>query len=460
MTVEKSDAFVFFGASGDLAYKQIFPALQSLIKHGRLDIPVIGVAKSDWNLDQLKARAKDSLEKHGGLNQEAFDKLMSLLQYIDGDYADSATFTNLKKVLGSAKRPIYYLAIPPNLFGSVAEGLAKADCINDARVVVEKPFGKDLKSAQELNEILHQYFPEESVFRIDHFLGKEPVQNLIYFRFANPIVEACWNNKYVDSIQITMAEEFGVVGRGKLYDEEGAIRDVVQNHILQVIACLAMESPCSNEHVALCDERGKLIESIRTLEPGDVVRGQFRGYHEEPGVHKDSTVETFAALRFYIDNERWQGVPIYVRAGKCLPLTATEVLVRYKRLDHSVLDETTDDTDGYYRFRLGPNQEIGLGLKVKKPGELMVGKMAELVVAKTIMDEMPPYERLLGDAIKGDASMFSREDSIEAAWRILDPILDNATPVFPYDKGTWGPAEVAGKIEPEGGWHDPVPPPK
>lgn len=458
MSEEYSDAFVFFGASGDLAYKQIFPALQSLIKDGKLNIPVIGVAKSNWDLAKLKERARDSLEKSGGVDEAAFAKLSSLLQYIDGDYADEKTFTELKKALGEAKSPLYYLAIPPVLFSTVAEALAKANCINDGRVVVEKPFGKDLQSAKKLNAILHKFFAEDHIFRIDHFLGKEPVQNLIYFRFANPIVSACWSHEHIESLQITMAERFGVSDRAKLYDEEGAIRDVVQNHILQVIACLTMESPKDRHHQALCDERGKLIKSIRTLEKSDVVRGQFKGYQEEKGVKEGSEVETFAAIRFYIDNERWQNVPIYVRAGKCLPVTVTEVLVTLKKPPHPVLDETEVDNQGYYRFRVSPNEEIALSTKIKKPGEEMVGKPVELTVHESGTDIMPPYERLLGDAIKGDATLFAREDAVEEAWRVIDPILDDETPVHQYDKYSWGPEEAYAAIKPPDGWHDPVPP--
>ena len=456
MSADISDAFVFFGASGDLAYKQIFPALQALIQHEQLDIPVIGVAKSNWNLDQFKARAKDSLEKNGGLNAAAFEKLSSLLQYIDGDYGDATTFSKIKEALGSAKRPLFYLAIPPNLFEAVIEGLAKADCVKNARVVVEKPFGRDLASAHKLNQMLHRYFAEANIFRIDHFLGKEPVQNLIYFRFANPIVEACWNNKHVASVQITMAETFGVAGRGKLYEEEGAIRDVVQNHMLQVISCLAMECPACSARESRSDARSVLLKAVRTLGVNDLIRGQYRGYLSEHGVTSDSKVETFAALRFYIDNERWQGVPFFVRVGKCLPVTATEVVVRFKHPSHPVLDETQLEKDCDYRFRLSPDQVIALDLKLKKPGEDMVGQGAELVVHKQAANDRPPYERLLGDATRGDAELFAREDSVEAAWRILDPVLGNAVPVHPYELNTWGPEEVADAIEPEGGWYDPL----
>jgi glucose-6-phosphate 1-dehydrogenase len=453
----KSDAFVFLGASGDLAYKQIFPALQSMVRHGNLDIPIIGVAKSGWNLDQLKARARDSCEKHGGIDEQAFEKLSSLLQYIDGDYGDENTFIQLRKQLGKSEHPLHYLAIPPNLFSMVTDNLAKAKCLHDARVVVEKPFGHDLASAQKLNQTLHKYFAEKAIFRIDHYLGKEPVQNLIYFRFANPVVDAAWSNEYIESVQITMAEEFDVSDRGKLYDEEGAIRDVVQNHMLQVISCLTMECPASKSHESICNERVRVIESIRPLTANDLVRGQFNGYHEQKGVAKDSTVETFAALKFHIENDRWKEVPFYVRAGKCMPVTITEVMVSFKPTGHPVLDEAKIGAEGYYRFRLSPHEEIAQGSKVKTPGEKMVGTIAELVIHEKPVDEMPPYERLLGDAMNGDSTMFSREDAVEAAWRVLDPVLGNVTPVHAYERGTWGPSEVDKKIRPLGGWHNPVP---
>ncbi|MCE9603482.1 MAG: glucose-6-phosphate dehydrogenase [Planctomycetia bacterium] len=450
-----SDALVFFGATGDLAYKQIFPALAALVRHGRLEMTIIGVAKSGWNLDQLKARAKDSLEKKGKFDEATYAKLCARMNYIDGDYADPATFAQLHAALGGAQRPLYYLAIPPSLFGTVAEGLAQADCVKNARVVVEKPFGRDLASAKQLNETLHRYFPEESIFRIDHFLGKEPVQNLIYFRFANPQVEAGWNKEHIESVQITMAENFGVVGRGKFYEEAGAIRDVVQNHMLQVVACLAMECPCGTDHEARRDVRGRLLEAVRTLTPADVVRGQYRGYRDEKDVSPTSTVETFAILRFMIDNERWQGVPFFVRVGKRLPVTATEVLVRFKRPQRPVLDDTCEAPDCYYRFRLSPEMVLAYGTRVKKPGERMEGEGVELIAHHQRPDEMEPYERLLGDAANGDASLFAREDSVEAAWRIVDPILNDATPLAEYDPETWGPA-AASRLTPDAGWHDPA----
>src|SRR5258708_7876335 len=373
MSTSRVDAFVFFGATGDLAYKQIFPALQALILRGHLDMPVIGVAAPDWTLDQLKARAKDSLESHGHLDPAAFEKLCSFLQYVSGDYADAATFSKLRTALGNASRPLYYLAIPPSLFAPVAGGLANADCVKDARVVVEKPFGHDLASAKVLNDSLHRFFPEPAIFRIDHYLGKEPVENLIYFRFANRLIEAVWDHKHVESVQITMAENFGVAGRGKFYEETGAIRDVVQNHMLQVIACLAMECPAKHDHESQRDERGRLLQEIRTLAPSDVVRGQFRGYKQEPGVAADSQVETFAAMRFQIENERWNGVPFHVRVGKSLPVTATEVLVRFKTRHRPLMDETAPPHANYLSFLLSPEMVLSVGTNVKKPGGAVTG---------------------------------------------------------------------------------------
>jgi len=455
MTDHRSDALVLFGATGDLTYKKIFPALQAMILHGHLDMPVVGVGRSKWSLDQFKTRAKDSLEKNGGLDPAPYAKLCSLLDYIDGDYGDPTTFAKLRKALGAARRPLYYLVIPPSAFATVVEGLAKSGCIRDARLVVEKPFGRDLASAQELNRTLHAHFPEKSIFRIDHYLGKEPVQNLIYFRFANPLIEAAWDNRHIESVQITMAENFGVAGRGKFYEETGAIRDVVQNHMLQVIACLAEECPVGKEHEARRDERGRLLKAVRTLDPSDVVRGQFRGYRRELGVASDSQVETFAAIRFHIDNEHWNGVPFFVRVGKCLPVTATEVLVRFKRPPRAVLDELDPPLANYYRFRLSPEIVIALGTKGKKPGELMVGEHIELVACHQAPDEMGPYERLLGDAANGDGTLFGREDSVDAAWRIVDPILGNATPLTEYEPNTWGPSEVERVLAPAGGWHNP-----
>jgi glucose-6-phosphate 1-dehydrogenase len=457
MSYSHSDALVFFGATGDLAYKKIFPALHAMARRDHLDMPVVGVARSKWSLDQFKNRAKESLEKNGDLDPTAFAKLSSLLRYVDGEYGHPTTCGKLREVLGSAKRPLYHLAVPPSLFATVAEGLATSGCTKGARLIVEKPFGRNFASAQELNRTLHRFFPEQNIFRIDHYLGKEPVQNLIYFRFANPLIEASWDNRHIESVQITMAENFGVSGRGKFYEEAGAIRDVVQNHMLQVIACLAMECPAAKDHEAQRDERGRLHKAVRSLGPSDVVRGQFRGYRRESGVAADSQVETFAAVRFHIDNERWNGVPFYVRVGKRLPVTATEVLVRFKRALRPVLDETVLALPAYYRFRFSPEVVLALGTKVKKPGERMVGERIELVACHEQPNEMGPYERLLGDAANGDATLFAREDSVEESWRIVDPILGNTTPIFEYEPNTWGPLELDRSLAPEGGWHNPEP---
>lgn len=458
MAAARSDTLVFFGASGDLGFKQIFPALQALIRRGNLDMPIIGVAKSGWDLDQLKQRVRESLEAHGSLDPAAYARLCSRLRYIDGDYRDPATFAQLREMLGSARRPLHYLAVPPSLFAKVAEGLAQSGCARDARVVVEKPFGRDLASARELDRTLRRFFSAEAIFHIDHYLGKEPIQNLLYFRFANPIIEATWDRHHLESVQITMAERFGVAGRGKFYEEVGAIRDVVQNHMLQVVACLAMERPAAWHQEALRDERERLLRKVRTLTPPDVVRGQFAGYRQEPGVTPDSQVETFAAVRFHIDSDRWAEVPFHVRAGKCLPVTATEVLVRLKRLPRSTLDESASRPNGYYRFRISPEAVLALGVKVKRPGERMEGEEIELIAHHQPPDEIEPYERLLEDASNGDATLFARMDSIETAWRIVDPILGDATPLFVYQPGTWGPPEADRILPSRSDRHDPDPP--
>jgi glucose-6-phosphate 1-dehydrogenase len=453
MTVPHSDAFVFFGATGDLAYKEIFPALQAMEQRGHLDMPVVGVAKSGWNLDQLKARARESVEKHGGLNPDAFARLSERLQYIDGDYRDPATFHRLRRTLGKAERPIHYLAIPPGMFATVASGLASSGCANNARIIVEKPFGRDLSSAQSLNQILHQFFPETSIWRIDHFLGKEPVQNLLYFRFANSFLEPIWNTNYVSSVQITLAESFGVRGRGRFYEEVGAIRDVVQNHMLQVLALLAMDPPVSNDSETVRDEKLRLFKAIPPLAPSDVVRGQYRGYRHEDGVAPDSQVETFAAIRLHVDTWRWSKVPFYIRAGKMLPVTATEVMVRLKRPPQQIFDAILPGDPNFVRFQFSPDVLISVGARVKSPGEVMAGEDIELVAHRPKGEEMTPYERLLGDAIRGDASLFAREDTVEAAWRVVNPILGNVTPIEQYEPHSWGPADV--QTIADGGWHNP-----
>ncbi len=460
MAAPKSDALVLFGVTGDLAHKMTFPALYAMVKHGTLAVPVIGVAHRRLSLERLHKRVTDSIERSGGIdNKRALKHLLSLFSYVSGDYKDPATFTAIKKVLGNARRPAHYLAIPPSLFETAIQGLGNAGLAENARVIVEKPFGRDLASARALNRVAHSIFPEDAIFRIDHFLGKEAIMNILYFRFANSFLEPIWNRNYVASIQITLSETFGVKGRGAFYETAGCLRDVIQNHLFQIVALLAMEPPATRDFGAVHNEKAKVFQAMRPLKPSDVVRGQYDGYREEKDVAKNSDIETFCALRLFIDSWRWEGVPWYLRSGKYLHETATEVLVELKPSPQSLFadSEPTNGLANYLRFRISPDSAIALAARVKIAGKEFTGEQRELYLSEERPRQEAPYERLLGAAMSGDGALFTREDAVEAAWAVVDPVLKKHPRAHPYKRRTWGPEEAKAILIPGSSWHNPAP---
>ena len=460
MAISHSDALVLFGVTGDLAHKMIFPALYALAKRGVLKVPIIGVASPNWSLAQLCNRVKDSLERSGGIdNQRALHHFLSLFRYVSGDYNDQDTFTKIKVALGRARRPAHYLAIPPSLFATVITGLGAAGLADHARVIVEKPFGRDLASARELNRVARSVFPEDSIFRIDHFLGKEAIMNILYFRFANTFLEPIWNRNYVASVQITLSEDFGVKNRGAFYESAGCLRDVIQNHLFQVVALLAMEPPAFRGFGGVHSEKAKVFEAMRPLQPDDLIRGQYAGYRQESNVAKNSDVETFCALRLFIDSWRWQGVPWYLRSGKCLAETAHEVLVELKPPPQGLFADSSPSTGraNYLRFRLSPGSAVALAARVKRPGMEFVGDQRELYLVEEQAGGELPYERLLGDAMAGDGALFTREDAVEAAWAVVEPVLKTHHRSRPYKRGSWGPKEADTLIAANCRWHNPQP---
>jgi len=456
MRTSHSDALVVYGVTGDLAHKMIFPALYAMVKHGSINVPIIGVAFPKWTLERLQKRVEHSIKQAGGIdNKGAFKHLLSLLKYVSGDYNDGKTFAAIKEALGKSRRPAHYLAIPPSLFETVIRNLGAAGLAENARVVVEKPFGRDLASARALNRVARSVFPEDSIFRIDHFLGKEAIMNILYFRFANSFLEPIWNRNFISSVQVTLSESFGVGTRGAFYESAGCLRDVIQNHLFQIVALLAMESPSGRDFGAVQTEKATVFKAMRPLQPDDMVRGQYAGYRQEVDVARNSDVETYCALRLSIDSWRWDGVPWYLRSGKFLPATATEVIVELKRPPQKLFADAATAQGNYLRFRLSPNAEIGLAARVKLAGQEFVGEQRELYLLEEQAGEESPYERLLGDAMKGDGGLFTREDAVEAAWAVVDPVLKHHPRVRPYKRGTWGPKQADALIAADGGWHNP-----